>query len=126
MMRQLRVLLVEDSQDDMLLLLRELKLGGFEPLHERVETAEAMKNALAEQAWDIVIFDYRMPQFDAPGALQILRESGLDPLAILDTGDACHPSHRGRAALLRPPRAKLHLGPNAHGSPGSLDADPLL
>ncbi len=86
MKRQLRVLLVEDSQDDMLLLLRELKNGGFETIHERVETAGAMRKALAENSWDMVISDYRMPQFDAPGALKVLHESGLDLPFIIVSG----------------------------------------
>jgi len=86
MKRQLRVLLVEDSQDDMLLLLRELKNGGFEPIHELVETAAAMKCALVEKTWDMVISDYRMPQFDAPGALKVLHESGLDLPFIIVSG----------------------------------------
>ena len=34
----LRVLVVEDSEDDALLLLRELRRGGYEPVHRRVDT----------------------------------------------------------------------------------------
>jgi hypothetical protein len=41
--RPLRVLIVEDSENDTLLLLRELERGGYEPNYERVETAEAME-----------------------------------------------------------------------------------
>ena len=54
----LRVLIVEDSEEDTLLIVRELKRGGFDPIHERVETAEAMTAALENQSWDIVIADY--------------------------------------------------------------------
>jgi len=73
-----RVLIVEDSEDDALLLLKELRGGGYEPVSVRVETAEAMKAALDEQEWDIVISDYYMPHFSAPDALRLLQETGLD------------------------------------------------
>jgi sigma-B regulation protein RsbU (phosphoserine phosphatase) len=42
MKKHLHVLIAEDSEDDMLPLLRELQRGGYEPVHERVETPEAM------------------------------------------------------------------------------------
>jgi CheY-like chemotaxis protein len=58
----LRVLIVEDSVEDTELLLKELRRGGYDPTHERVQTAEAMTAALAKQAWDIVIADYTMPK----------------------------------------------------------------
>ncbi len=64
--KQLRILLVEDSEDDALLLLRELKRGGYAVEFERVQTRSAMKKALASRQWDIVISDYRMPRFTAP------------------------------------------------------------
>lgn len=84
MTTQLRALIVEDSEDDAVLLLRELRADGYDPLFERVDTAEAFRAALARQEWDIVIADYSMPQFSAPAALKLLQESGLDlPFIIL-------------------------------------------
>src|SRR5687768_302775 len=80
----LRVLLVEDDETDALLVLRELRRGGFEPAHLRVQDAAAMRRALVEQPWDMIISDYHMPEFDAPGALRVLAETGLDlPLVIV-------------------------------------------
>ena len=73
----LRVLLVEDSEDDTLLLLRELRRGGYEPVCERVDTAAAMEAALEEQAWDIVISDHSMPAFSSSAALELLRRKGF-------------------------------------------------
>ena len=67
----LRVLIVEDSEEDTLLLLRELRRGGYETAHERVDTPEAMQEALAERGpWDLVISDWLMPRFSATGALE--------------------------------------------------------
>jgi CheY-like chemotaxis protein len=70
------VLVVEDSENDALLLMRELKKGGYEPEYERVETPEAMEKALAASGWDVVVSDYRLPRFGAPEALALFRESG--------------------------------------------------
>ncbi|MBI3596220.1 MAG: EAL domain-containing protein [Nitrospirae bacterium] len=82
----LRVLIVEDSVDDTDLLLRELRLGGYEPTHERVETPEAMNAALDQQMWDIVFGDYSMPHFNGMAALKLLRERGLDLPFIFISG----------------------------------------
>lgn len=74
----LRVLIVEDSESDAGLIVRDLVRNGYITVHERVENAEAMREALKRQAWDIVIADYNMPQFDAFAALKILQECGRD------------------------------------------------
>ncbi len=71
----LRILLVEDSSEDAFLLLRNIKKSGYEITHQRVQTPDAMKTALQKQEWDIVISDYSMPQFSAPAALALLKES---------------------------------------------------
>ena len=79
----LRVLLVEDSENDALLLLRELKRGGYEPLSRRVDTAWEMGEALEEQAWDLVISDHSMPAFSSLGALDLLRGKGFVDLPFI-------------------------------------------
>jgi PAS domain S-box-containing protein len=84
--RPLRALIVEDSENDTLLLLRELRRGGYEPHYERVETAEAMEKALAASEWDVIVSDYRMPRFGAPEALGVFRESGLEAPFIVVSG----------------------------------------
>jgi PAS domain S-box-containing protein len=84
MNKTLRVLIIEDSEDDALLLLYELQRGGYQVEFERVETASAMKEALSNHPWDIIISDYALPGFSAPGALAILKEAGLDlPFLIM-------------------------------------------
>jgi two-component system cell cycle sensor histidine kinase/response regulator CckA len=84
--RQLRVLLVEDSEMDSVLLARELVRGGYELDMERVETAPAMRAALSRSDWDVVISDYAMPVFSAPAALDVLKGTGLDIPFIIVSG----------------------------------------
>jgi two-component system, cell cycle sensor histidine kinase and response regulator CckA len=82
----LRLLMVEDSEDDMLLILRELRRGGYTPDYLRVETASEMKAALESQPWDIVIADYTLPVFSAPEALQLLQNQQRDLPFIIVSG----------------------------------------
>ena len=81
----LRVLLVEDSEDDALLLLLQLKRSGQQVEHVRVDTADAMRTALQQQ-WDVVISDFTMPRFSGEAALEIFREVGLVCPFIIVTG----------------------------------------
>jgi PAS domain S-box-containing protein len=82
----LRVLIVEDSPDDAELLLRELRRGGYDPTHLRVDTREAMRAALGEQTWDLIISDYSMPHFDGFAALKLLQEKALDVPFVIVSG----------------------------------------
>src|SRR5919106_4942412 len=87
----LRVLLVEDSENDAMLLLRELRRGGYEPLSQRVCTPEDMEKALcaadaADGPFEVVISDYFMPRFRAPDALRLLRDLGYDLPFIVVSG----------------------------------------
>jgi PAS domain S-box-containing protein len=82
----LRVLMVEDSEDDVLLTLRELKKGGYNPVYERVETEKDMDKALREKQWDIILCDYKMPKFNAFSALTLLKETNIDIPIIIVSG----------------------------------------
>jgi PAS domain S-box-containing protein len=82
----LRILFVEDSEDDALLVLHQIKKGGYDVEYERVETAEKMREMLKEKTWDIILSDYKMPHFDGLEALAILNESGLDLPFIIISG----------------------------------------
>src|ERR671914_1127053 len=79
----LSVLLVEDSEDDALLLLRILRRGGYDPTWERVETAAAMEAALDGRSWDLVISDHSMPTFSSLAALGLLRHKGFVDLPFI-------------------------------------------
>lgn len=84
MMKKLRVLIVEDSEDDTLLLLRQLRQNGYDPEYASVDSPQTLEEALTGRAWDIVIADYSMPQFTAIDALRIVQEIDPDlPFIIL-------------------------------------------
>ena len=82
----LRLLIVEDSEDDALLLLRELRKGGFEPRWQRIDTADELVTALDREQWDLVIADFSMPQFSGTDALALLRARDADLPFIFVSG----------------------------------------
>ncbi len=82
----LRVLVVEDSEDDILLLKRQLQRGGYDLTLERVETAIQMSAALDRQRWDVIISDYNLPQFSGLAALELMQARGIDLPFIIVSG----------------------------------------
>lgn len=86
MATHLRVLMVEDNEDDAFLTLRKLERSGYAPDWQRVEDAVAMRAALADRTWDIILSDWSLPQFSGPEALRTLKESGLDIPFIIVSG----------------------------------------
>ena len=84
--KQLKVLLIEDSENDALLLIHELERKGFEPEYERVNNAEDLKAALADKKWELILSDYKMPSFNGLEALKIIRSYGLDTPFIIVSG----------------------------------------
>jgi DNA-binding NtrC family response regulator len=82
----LRILLIEDSEDDTRLLLHQIEGNGYEISFERVETADAMRTALRRQPWDLVLCDFSLPRFSAPKALEVLKTSGFDLPFIIVSG----------------------------------------
>jgi len=76
--RSLRVLIIEDSEDEVLFLIHELKKGGYNPVYDRVETAAAMEKSLKEKQWDIILCDYPLPAFNAPSAIAVLKKANMD------------------------------------------------
>ena len=86
MRKPLGVLIVEDSEDDAVLVLRELRRGGYDPVFERVDTAAALEAALCNRAWDVIISDYALPSFNALGALAVVHRQHLDLPFIIVSG----------------------------------------
>jgi PAS domain S-box-containing protein len=86
MSKPLRALIVEDSQDDAELVVRDLESRGYEVTHERVQAAAEMKSALERTEWDVVLSDYNMPTFSAMGALDVLNATGQDLPFIIVSG----------------------------------------
>jgi two-component system cell cycle sensor histidine kinase/response regulator CckA len=82
----LRLLMIEDSEDDALLLVRELRNGGLNPSMVRVDSAAAMREELDRRVWDVVIADYNMPNFSGTAALELMKEKGLDLPFIIVSG----------------------------------------
>jgi PAS domain S-box-containing protein len=82
----LRVLIVDDSDDDAKLIIRQLQRGGYDPKWERVETYEAMESALNREQWDVILCDYKMPHFSAPAALKLIQDRKIDIPFIIVSG----------------------------------------
>ena len=82
----LRVLILEDSEDDTALILRELRRSEYDPKYLRVDSPEALAEALSSQSWDLIIADYAMPRFSAPVALAMVQNQGIDLPFIVVSG----------------------------------------
>jgi two-component system, cell cycle sensor histidine kinase and response regulator CckA len=86
MPRHIHVLVVEDSVDDTFFIVRELQRAGFEVEFERVENTADMQDALASRQWDLIISDYRLPQFSGDAALELYKRSGQEAPFIMVSG----------------------------------------
>src|ERR687892_20600 len=86
MHRSFRLPMVEDSEDDALLIVRELRRADYDVTFERVDTPESMAAALAHKSWDLILSDYTMPHFSGVAALELLQTSGLDIPFIIVSG----------------------------------------
>ena len=84
--KPLKVLIIEDMPDDAELIELELQRGGYDIDATRVETAEALKKALQDPKWDVIICDYNLPGFDGLAALEMIRDSGNDIPVIIVSG----------------------------------------
>jgi len=94
----LRTLIIEDDAADGMLLLWELRRGGYDPVHLQVDTAEDMRAALESGTWDIILSDYVLPSFSAPAALQLMQGMGLDLPFIVVSGTL---EEEGAVSVLR-------------------------
>lgn len=85
--KTLRVLFVEDAEDDVVLILRLLRKSGYDSDYQRVESAAAMRDALLGRTWDVIIVDNRLPDFSGIEAINLLKTTGLDIPLIIVSGD---------------------------------------
>ena len=83
----LRVLMVEDSEDDATLLLCVLRRKGYEVVYTIVDTPAAMRAALESQEWDVITSDHAMPHFSAPKALELVKKLRPDLPFIIVSGE---------------------------------------
>ncbi len=86
MAKLLHILLLEDSEDDAVFVVRQLQRGGYEPKCHRVDNESGFAKALVAPEWDIIIADYNLPDFDALAALRLLQQSGFDLPFIIVSG----------------------------------------
>ena len=84
--KTIRLLIVEDVEDDALLVVREIRTGGFEPVFKRVDSEKDLAEALKAETWDIIISDYAMPGFTGIDALRIAKKHDPDIPFILNSG----------------------------------------
>jgi DNA-binding NtrC family response regulator len=86
MAKSLNVLLIEDSEDDAMLIVHELRHGGYEVDYERCDSIDTIKDALRRREWDVILSDHAMPRICAPEALHIVRESMVETPFIVVSG----------------------------------------
>jgi len=85
-MTPLRLLLIDDLEDDAALVVRELTRAGYSVASQRVDAPEALATALTSQRWDLAIADYSMPKFNGAAALALLREHNQELPLIFVSG----------------------------------------
>jgi signal transduction histidine kinase len=78
MAQPLKVLLVEDSEDDAILIARCLSRAGYDLRIKRIETESALRESLASGPWDVILSDYVLPRFSCEGALRVLKDTGQE------------------------------------------------
>lgn len=86
MSKKHHMLLVEDSEEDALLIVRELSRNGVEPAFKRVDSRKALKSALDSRQWDIVISNFNIPHFNGAEALKLVKQKGKDVPFIIVSG----------------------------------------
>jgi DNA-binding NtrC family response regulator len=94
----LAVIIIEDNEDDLLLMIMALENVGYEPSYTCVQDRTELETGLQDSKWQLVISDHRLPTFNAPEALEVLKESGRNLPIIIVSGTVT-----SSAALFKPP-----------------------
>ena len=79
------ILLIEDNEEDVFLILKELSRYWTKINHRRVEKLSELETAL-KQNWDIILSDFILPEFDGITALRLIRQGKIDTPFILVSG----------------------------------------
>lgn len=82
----LRILFVEDSEDDRILLTHQIEKGGLKTISKRVDNAADLENELKTGRWDLILTDYAMPLLNGLEALKIIKHNGHNIPTILISG----------------------------------------
>lgn len=86
MSQQLRILILEDREDDVELVVRELRRSGLDFLHKHAATQDKYLSLLEQESWDIILSDYNLPQFNAMDALKLLNKKTMNIPFIVVSG----------------------------------------
>jgi PAS domain S-box-containing protein len=86
MNKNLRVIFIEDNENDLMLILREMQIAGYEVSYTQVQTAEDLENKLETEEWDLIICDYILPHFNGNVALEIYKSMNLEIPFIIVSG----------------------------------------
>lgn len=84
--KKLKILMIEDNEDDYLLIQRELTRAGINASFMKTDTAEQTEIAVRSYAWDIIISDYNLPNFSGLRALEICKSIDEDVPFVIVTG----------------------------------------
>src|SRR5208283_2032142 len=83
---KLRILILEDQMNDVELVVRTLRRSGIDFIYKNIASAKEFISTLENESWDVILADYNMPQFNAPEALKLLNEKGIDIPFIVVSG----------------------------------------
>jgi len=86
MKKSIRLLIIEDSEDDAELLVRKVTKSGYKIKYTRVESEKEMKSALQQEAWDLIISDYSLPNFTGLSAINLINQLKIDIPFIIVSG----------------------------------------
>lgn len=86
MKKSIRLLIIEDSEDDAELLVRKVTKSGYKIKYTRVESEKEMKSALQQEAWDLIISDYSLPNFTGLSAINLINQLNIDIPFIIVSG----------------------------------------
>ena len=116
---RIRVLLLEDNEDDAELIRHELRRSGMATITDRVDSEAAFAAALREFEPDVVLSDHSLAQFDAQSALAMLRKVRPTTPLIIVTG---HPNSDATVACLRAGAEDLLIKGNLGRLAGAITA----